>query len=172
MILLLIACADEGTCTPDGPTERPAEELLINGTCVEEGSVFTEVYDCSEVEGPCTSGEPSPAIAKVDEDPARLDDEDLEWTRDQMGACSCSCCHHVEGVSGFWWAWDFEPAWTDSIDSEALAGFINEEPDHFYDDLLTEENNHGFTRDFGAPTTDHERFGAFVERELDRRGVE
>ena len=168
-LLLLAGCglAESEFCDPDGPwTEAGEPEGEINGTCAPEGELYTDYYACEGVAGPCRGDADQGATAQVPEDPERLEDEDLEWVQDQLGACSCSCCHNVEGESAHIWAWDFEPVWTDSIESARLARVAAGSTDE--DDYLGENN--GFDRlVVTIPSTDGERLKAYLQRELDRR---
>jgi hypothetical protein len=166
MILLFLACGEgSARCTPDGFDTGPAGE--INGTCAPEGTLYTDVYSCQGVDGPCP-GSDEGASAKVDEDASRLDDADLTWATAQLGSCSCSCCHNNEGVSAYVWSWDFSPVWTDSLDAERLQKLVDGDTPH--DNDIRPARNNDFTREgTGIPTTDPERMRAFLERELDRR---
>lgn len=163
--LAALGC-DAALCKPDG-TDTSSDEAIVNGTCAPEGTLFADSYACERVGGPCaeSSGE---AMARVTEDPARLADPDLSWSRAQLAACTCSCCHGVGGVADHRWAWNFEPVWTDSADGEALNHLLEPTPDA--SERPNGVENNGFTLlDTAMPTTDPARMRAFIDRELARR---
>jgi cytochrome c553 len=169
----LLACGGGGpgeVCIAAGTTtDADDPEVLFNGTCVAEGELFSDSYDCDLVEGPCSSVRLGATIEVGDPDPERLDDPDLAWSTAQLASCSCICCHNEDGVSAHIWSWDYAPAWTDTISSERLETLM-EYAGHRGDILQPEENN-GFRRDIiGLPTNDPERMRAFAQRELARRG--
>jgi hypothetical protein len=74
-------------CHPSGNDVEDEDSAIKNGTCAAEGTLFEDSFSCSKVEGPCP-GSDGEASAKVAEDPSRLQDPDLEWSRAQLGACS------------------------------------------------------------------------------------
>lgn len=155
------------------------DESAINGTCVAEGELFTDTYSCPPVNGP--PGDPAMASASRPDklDPARLDDPDLAWVREQMYSCSCVCCHATpeasdaqpSGEGRFVWDASFEPAWVDSATDHTLRGIAGLDNSGFTTAVIPPEDNHGFSRgpNFAIPSTDLERLAAFAERELGRR---
>ena len=144
--------------------QDPFAHEIINGTCAPEGETFTSVYSCETVEGG-TSNVLTGAVSKVEHNPATLEDPDYEWVAEQLSACSCTCCHTNNGTGTNIWSSTFEPAWTDSADSDLLDSLLRPLPSA----PIAEENN-GFSTDSTYhPTTNPERFGAFIERELARR---
>ncbi len=169
-LLLLAACnTDHETCDPNGPwTESGAPDGEINGTCAPEDELYTDHFSCDGVAGPCRGTAEQGAVARVDEDPARLEDPDLDWVRSQLGSCSCVCCHNDAGESAHIWSWDFAPVWTDSIETDRLERIVEGYAGH--QDDIDPDDNHGFSRDpSGFPSTDGERLLAYFGRELERR---
>ncbi len=161
----LLGCDDE-RCHPSGSEVEDEDKAIKNGTCGPENTAFEDTYECSRVEGPCASSS-GEASAKVAEDPTRLEDPDLAWATAQLGACSCTCCHHIGAIADHRWAWDFSPVWTDSATGSVLRELIEEaDPDYAIDGA----KNNGFSvHALHLPTTDAARMRGFIERELARR---
>jgi hypothetical protein len=153
---------------PDPHYQDPLGDEILNGTCAPEGETFTSVYSCDTVEGPSAT-EPPGAVSQVTHNPAILEDPDYDWVLGQLSACSCTCCHTGAGIGTYRWSSTFELAWTDSADSDALNGLQSGPPGAAPAAIPPGENN-GFSRDSTShPTTDPERFRAFILRELARR---
>jgi len=149
----------------------PSPEVA-NGTCAPHGELFTDHYSCENMDGPdATSRSGEPATAKiVMPTPDRLDDPDQAWLREELSACSCICCHRAGGISAYVWAYDFEPVVMDSVSDDVLSRFTDRPPAHAA--VIPPEANNGFSRvATGFPTTDRDRFLAFVNRERARRGL-
>ena len=154
---------------PDEHFQDPLGDELLNGTCAPEGETFTSVYACDTVQGPSPT-EPPGAVARVTHNPATLEDPDYDWVLGQISACSCTCCHTGTGSGSYRWSSTFEPAWTDSGDSDALNALQRDPPPGSLAHAIPPEENNGFSRySTGHPTTDPERFRAFILRELARR---
>ncbi len=144
----------------------------MNGTCAPHGELFLDHFTCDEVEGPSsTDRSDEHASTKVSApDPARLDDPDLAWITAELAACSCVCCHNDTGIGAYRWSYEFEPTFIDSVDDEVLLRFTDPPPPHA--PKIPPEENNGFARgEFGFPSTDKQRFEAFIDRELARRGL-
>ncbi len=153
-------------CHPSGNAVEDEDNAIKNGTCAVEGTLFTDSFSCAKVEGPCP-GETGEASAKVAEDPARLADPDVDWARAQLGACSCSCCHHIGAIADHQWAWDFAPVWTDSAKGSVLGTLLEEAAEEY---RIAAASNNGFgVRELHLPTTDAARMRGFITRELERR---
>jgi len=174
-VLIAASCGDSGP--NDDPSAVGSDGFLIpledgritNGTCVAEGELFRDTYDCAVVEGPGPGSEAGPRSKVTDADPARLQDPDAEWARAQVNACSCICCHSEGGRGAAWWAADFEPFWVDAATDSALQSLSGTEKEGGKGAWLNPATNHGFTREFGPPSTDPERMGAFYRRQLGYR---
>jgi hypothetical protein len=173
-LLMLFACdgARSSPCTPDGPpsdtesltAETEVFEGEINGTCAPEGQSYQEVYSCEQVEGPCRGNAEKGPVARVTTNPASLNDPDLDWVLGQLDACSCSCCHNNDGESAHIWSWDFQPVWTDSIDTARLQRIA--QPNNNLNDDVDPADNHGFSRKISDfPSTDGHRLMDYLQRE-------
>lgn len=157
-------------CEPEPEPYVPG--VAVNGTCAPHGERFLDHYTCDDVKGPSpTDQSDEPATIKVImPDPARLDDPDLEWMEAELVACSCVCCHHDTGIGAYRWSYEFEPTFIDSVGNDVLQRFTDPPPPHAAQ--IPPEENNGFARgEFGFPTTDKKRFQAFIDRELERRGL-
>lgn len=179
LAFLAAGCGHTGPeAVGDKDSAAGAEHMVINGTCAPHGTLFYDEYSCETVEGPAaTSSSGDSSSSKVtDPDPDRLDDVDLEWTRAELAACSCICCHSSSGIGGYLWSYEFEPSWVDSMDDERLEHFTDSGPGKGPDldaDTSDAATNNGFSRGpIGVPTTDAVRFLEFMDRERERRGVE
>jgi len=165
LALFSMSCSAD-RCHPSGDSVDDEDEAIKNGTCAVQGTLFEDSLSCSKVEGPCP-GKRGEASAKVADDPDRLADPDLDWAREQLGACSCSCCHHIGAIADHKWAWDFDPVWTVSAESSVLRE-LNSTADAEY--RIEAASNNGFSvRELHLPTTDPARMQAFIARELERR---
>ena len=164
------ACGDsEGEVDDDGFLAPLDNGQIRNGTCVAEGSLFRDEYDCSLVEGP-TPGSTDPATSHAGAaDPARVEDPDAAWALSQLRSCSCVCCHGEGGRGASYWSTDFEPFWVDSARDSALES-LGPSPDRTpHSEYLNPEKNHGFVREQGPPTTDPDRMAAFFQRQIEFR---
>jgi hypothetical protein len=147
----------------------PLGDEILNGTCAPEGETFTSVYSCDTVQGPSPT-EPPGAVSQVTHNPAILEDPDYDWVLGQLSACACTCCHTGAGIGTYRWSSTFEPAWSDSADSKALDALQRDPPPLTLPNAIPPEENNGFSRyETSHPTTDPERFRAFILRELARR---
>jgi hypothetical protein len=149
-------------------SQDPNAEEILNGTCAPHGQHFSSVYSCETVTGP-TPSEPPGADPAVSHDPETLTDPDYDWVLAELEACSCICCHANDGVATYVWSSSFLPAWSDSADEQVLSKLGRYGAPVVM--TIPLEDNNGFTNEqTGHPTTDPKRFGAFVDRELTRRG--
>ena len=166
---------EQGTDSADSGASRHA---AVNGTCAPHGERFTDQYDCATVEGPAPTDHSGDGASSqvTDPDETRLADEDTDWTQAELAACSCVCCHSDNGIGGYVWSFEFSPFWPDSIADDTLRTFTNSGPGTGPDlsaDTSDAADNNGFSRaQIGVPTTDAERFLAFIDRERARRGLE
>ena len=149
--------------------QDPLAGEILNGTCAPEGEIFTSVYSCATAQGPSPT-EPPGAVSQVTHNPAILEDPDYDWVLGQLSACSCTCCHTGAGIGTYRWSSTFEPAWSDSADSKALDALQRDPAQLTLPNAIPPEENNGFSRyETTHPTTDPERFRAFILRELARR---
>ena len=85
----------------------------------------------------------------------------------QLQSCSCSCCHNNAGESAHIWSWDFDPVWTDSIETERLERLASTLGRV---DNIAPLGNEGFSRSISDfPSTDGQRFVDYLLREQARR---
>lgn len=165
LTLVALGC-EADRCDPSGSTVEDPDRAIKNGTCAAENTAFEDTFECSRVEGPCPASD-GEASAKVAELPERLEEPDLAWATAQLGACSCSCCHHIGAIADHLWAWDFSPVWTDSATAGVLRELIEPAAPEY---RIDGSKNNGFTvRELHLPTTDAYRMRSFIERELARR---
>jgi len=150
--------------------QDPLGDEILSGTCAPEGETFTSVYSCATVQGGPSPTEPPGAVSQVTHNPAILDDPDYDWVLGQLSACRCTCCHTGAGLGTYRWSSTFEPAWSDSADSEALDALQKDPPPGSLAHAIPPEENNDFSRyQTGHPTTAPARFRAFILRELARR---
>ena len=157
-----------------GPDGTVCTNVAISGA-TEAGRSFTDYADC-EVVFTQRPYYPVPPYGTTAEDDPRLEDEafmaEVEWARQQVASTGCVCCHAIapapQGPS--LWFID-EPIWTDTVSDNGLALFAGWADSRSLGAYPATENN-GFDRDdVGLPTTDIERMRAFIEGELNRRGL-
>ncbi|MFT5457486.1 MAG: hypothetical protein ACI9K2_003980 [Myxococcota bacterium] len=158
-----------------GPDGQVCTWEAISGV-TEEGRRFVDYASCETVvkQRPYYSYPPS---ADTPPDDGRLDDPEwkaeLDWVTAQVEASACTCCHTAEfapaGPSG--WFLEDGPVWLDGVDDDGLAmlaGWV----DSTAFGAIDEDDNNGFSRTHtGLPTSDVDRMVAFLELELDRRGL-
>lgn len=139
----------------------------------EEGRLFYEYADCDVVRTqrpyfpqPPNDSQPEPDIRLSD--PAYRAEAD--WVKSQIDATGCSCCHSVDAPQGpVRWSTDTPGNWPNSFsdrDLAAVAGLI----DTSMFGRFSPEQNNGFERVHGIPSTDSERMRAFFLAELSHRG--
>jgi len=140
----------------------------------EEGRRFSDYADCNVVLTqrpyyPMPAYDELPAADPRMEDPAYV--EELNWARRQVEAVGCSCCHSNAAPEGaVRWTIDAPGNWTRTMndrDVAALADIISTE---MFGRFPPEDNN-GFIRDGGVPSTDPDRLIAFFADELSYRGL-
>jgi hypothetical protein len=144
--------------------------------CTEPGRNYEDYASCE----PIYSQRPywaSSVEVEVDPEDPRLSDTawqaEYQWVTDQVESCACVCCHTEalapRGASG--WYLEAEPIWVDTLDDDGLAmmaGWV----DSTAFGAFNPEDNNGFDRSVtGMPTSDVLRMKAFLEGELDRRGL-
>ena len=162
-------CVDD----PKAPNGEVCVWNAISGA-VQEGYAFKDYGDCDAVR---TQRPYVPYDAGLTSDPndPRLDDPawvaEFGWVTAQVESTACVCCHSTsapDGASG--WHLDLEPIWLNSANDDAVAMFAGW-TDSFAFGAFDAEVLYGFDRTTtGIPTTDPDRFIAFMEAELARRG--
>ncbi|MCA9719160.1 MAG: proteinase inhibitor [Myxococcales bacterium] len=144
-------------------------------SCTEPGRKFVDYASCEPVYTQRPYGPANPATDVFDPEDPRLEDEDymaeLAWVKEQVEACACVCCHSSElapdGPSN--WYIEASPLWVDTFYPTGLAmnaGWIDSSSFGAY----PPEENNGFSREVGTPSTDEARMVAFFENELYRLG--
>ncbi|MBV72374.1 MAG: hypothetical protein CMH52_13700 [Myxococcales bacterium] len=143
--------------------------------CVPEGMEFAEVVSCDNVR---TNG-PSwfiPPVQRFKTDPALFQDpeyrNELAWTRDQVAASGCACCHSSK-VSGYASMFDIDTpgSWLDTLSITAVVMGAGMATEHTYLGYFPPEMNFGFDRETTIyATTDVPRMQAFFRKEFERRG--
>jgi len=160
----------------NGPGGQVCTWEAISGA-TEPGRHYTDYASCEPVltQRPYWVAEATSGTA--DDDPRHEDKDfmaDYLWATQEVEATACVCCHSAAdspetGPSG--WYVGIEGFWTDSLDDDGLAvlaGWIDSTAFGAFD----AEDNNGFDRlQLGLPTTDPDRMRAFLEGELDRRGL-
>lgn len=165
----------EGEPGGDGPDGQVCTWEAISGA-TEEGRRYVDYASCEPVlsQRPYWAYDvPSSAIP----DDPRLDDPawvaEFEWVTGQVESSACVCCHSADlapdGPSG--WYLEADGVWLDTVDDDGLAmlaGWVDSTAFGAFDP----DDNNGFARELtGQPTTDPARMRAFLEGELDRRGL-
>ncbi len=143
--------------------------------CVPEGMNYAEVVSCDDVR---TNG-PSwfiPPVRKYETEPSLFEDEDylkeLAWTRSQVAASGCACCHSSD-VSNYASMFDIDApgSWTDTLTMTAIVMGAGLATEHKYLGFLPPETNFGFDRETTIfASTDVPRMQAFFKGEFERRG--
>lgn len=168
-------------CTDPLPGEPPGNGengqvctwQMISGA-TEEGRHFDDYADCDVVRvqrpyGFVPPNEAEPAMDPRMDDPAYV--TELDWVRSQIEATACVCCHAdiaPNGASN--WTIDAQGNWMSTFYDTGLAlgaGWIDSTSFGAY----PPEENNGFDRRYGIPSTDPERMKAFFEAELTSRGL-
>lgn len=157
------------------PGEGPDGEVCTWQTVAgstEEGRRFRDYGDCEVILTQRPYYPSPPAMDPPPEDP-RLDDAEyaaeLAWVREQVEASACVCCHSDAAPAGASnWTIDATGNWMHSFRDAGLAMGAGWVDDSALGAYPAEENN-GFARPFGIPTTDVDRMQAFFEAELEHR---
>ncbi len=169
-----LECRDPiaGEPAGDGPGGQVCTWQLISAS-TEEGRHYEDYADCNVV----FSQRPYYPVPGNDEtDDARLDDPayvaELDWVKEQIEASACTCCHSDVAPGGSSnWTIDADGNWAGTFDDTGLAfgaGWI----DSTSFGMFAPEENNGFDRTYGVPSTDPERMRAFFLGELAHRGLE
>lgn len=169
------------TCQPSKDTVPGATDGNVctwNGISgsTEFGRLYEDYGDCAIVrtQRPYYPREVQP-ITPPQADP-RLSDlaymADVAWTKRQVEASACVCCHKgsitPSGASG----WDTEkgPIWFDTLEDDGLAMMAGLSKSDTFGAFDANDNN-GFDRSItGVPTTDIERMQRILVAEYLRRG--
>jgi hypothetical protein len=141
--------------------------------CTEEGRDFRDYADCEVIQAQ-RPYYPYPANDAIPSDDARLDDPsyaaELAWVREQITASSCVCCHTDTAPMGpSNWSIDAPANWMSTFFDTGLAfgaGWIDSTAFGAY----APEDNNGFDRSVGFPSTDPDRMQRFFAEELAHRG--
>jgi hypothetical protein len=161
--------------TGTGPNGEVCAHVAISG-CTEPGQYFPDYASCDVVRTQRPFW-PKPPAAEPKADDPRLQDpsfvDELAWVTEQVEACGCVCCHDGKNNGGQAGQWDIRrgPIWTDTLSDTGLALFTGL-ADSSVLGAYPSADNFGFDRTrTGLPTTDTPRLLAFLERELERRGI-
>jgi hypothetical protein len=143
----------------------------------EEGKSFASYASCEIVrtQRPYYPSKPTTPLTAAD-DP-RLKDAaymaEVEWSRAQVAASGCVCCHDAQLAPRGASRWDIRAPgiWLDSVSNEGLALFAGLADSSVLGAYPAAEN-HGFDRTaVGLPSVDPARMKKLVVGELTRRGV-
>lgn len=172
----VLVCRDPLPGEPPGQGEggQVCTWQFISG-CTEEGRHFEDYASCDVVytQRPYYPANPNERPAEPD---PRMDDPDyvaeLDWVRSQIEASACICCHSdsiaPNGPSN--WYVDAGGNWMETFHDTGLAlgaGWIDSTAFGAY----PPEENNGFDRSIGMPSTDPARMQAFFVAELEHRGL-
>lgn len=168
-----LECRDpvDGEAPGDGPNGQICTWQLISAA-TEEGRHYEDYADCNVV----YSQRPYYPVAGNDlTEDDRMGDPvytaELDWVREQIEATACVCCHSDVAPGGSSnWTIDAPGNWIGTFDDTGLAfsaGWIDSTS---FGSFPPEENN-GFDRRYGVPSTDPERMRAFFLDELEHRGL-
>lgn len=168
-----LECRDpiEGEPPGDGPDGQVCTWQLISAA-TEEGRHYEDYADCNVV---YTQRPYYPVDGNDLTGDERMDDPaytaELDWVREQIEATACVCCHSDVAPGGSSnWTIDAPGNWVGTFDDTGLAfsaGWIDSTS---FGAFPPEENN-GFDRRYGVPSTDPDRMRAFFLAELEHRGL-
>ncbi len=168
-----LECRDPLPGEPPGQGEggQVCTWQLISAS-TEEGRHYQDYASCDVV---YTQRPYYPVAGNDETDDARLDDADyvaeLGWVREQIEASACVCCHSDVAPNGpSNWTIDASGNWVGTFDDSGLAfsaGWI----DSSSFGTFAPQDNNGFDRRYGIPSTEPERMRAFFEAELAHRGL-
>ncbi|MEM6291118.1 MAG: hypothetical protein AAGA54_07625 [Myxococcota bacterium] len=169
-----LECRDpiDGEPAGNGPDGQVCTWQLISAS-TEEGRHYEDYADCDIV----YTQRPYYPVAGNDlnEGDMRMEDAaytaELDWVREQIEASACVCCHSDVAPAGASnWTIDAPGNWIGTFDDSGLAfsaGWI----DSSSFGMFSPEDNNGFDRTYGIPSTDPERMRDFFIAELDNRGL-
>ncbi|MGH1346338.1 MAG: hypothetical protein ACRBN8_32525 [Nannocystales bacterium] len=168
-----LECRDAiaGEAPGDGPDGQICTWQLISGA-TEEGRRFADYADCNVV----YTQRPYYAVAGNDEtQDERMEDPvyaaEVDWVREQVEATACACCHSdVAPMGTSNWTIDAPGNWVGTFDDTGLAfsaGWIDSTS---FGEFAPEDNN-GFDRTYGIPSTEPLRMRDFFLAELEHRGL-
>jgi len=168
-----LECRDpvDGEPPGQGPDGQVCTWQLISGA-TEEGRHYEDYADCNAV---YTQRPYYPAPANDLTDDARMEDPaytaELDWVREQIEATACTCCHSDVAPNGASnWTIDTPGNWVGTFDDTGLAFSVGWIDSTSFGAFPPEDNN-GFDRSYGIPSTDPERMRDFFLAELDHRGL-
>lgn len=173
----VLVCRDPLPGEPPGQGEngQVCTWQSISG-CTEEGRHFEDYASCDSVYTQRPYYYAPTAERPVQPDP-RMDDDafvaELDWVRSQVEASACICCHSESitpnGPSN--WYVDAGGNWLETFYDSGLAlgaGWIDSSAFGAH----PPQDNNGFDRSIGIPSTDPLRMQAFFIAELEHRGLE
>ncbi len=169
-----LECRDpvDGEAAGSGPDGQVCTWQLISAS-TEEGRRYEDYADCDVV----YTQRPYYAAPGNDQtDDPRMDDPaytaELDWVKAQIEASACACCHSDIAPAGSSnWTVDAEGNWVGTFDDTGLAfsaGWI----DSTSFGTFPPQDNNGFDRRYGVPSTDPERMRDFFLGELEHRGLQ
>lgn len=154
---------------------EPNPHVSISG-CTIEGRNYADDVSCQVVRQQGRPFRPIPAPQESDPADGRLQDptfmKEVAWMTRQVRSCGCACCHDTSRMSDYA-LWDINKPyiWTDQLTRRGVAIMGGQLSSTAFGNIPAEEN-YGFDRtQTGAPTTDIERFKAYFQREIERRGI-
>lgn len=155
----------------DGPDGQICTWQLISAA-TEEGRRYADYADCNVV----YTQRPYYSVGGNDEtEDVRMDDPayvaEVDWVREQVEATACACCHSdVAPMGTSNWTIDSPGNWVGTFDDTGLAfsaGWIDSTS---FGEFAPEDNN-GFDRTYGIPSTDPLRMRDFFLGELEHRSL-
>jgi hypothetical protein len=158
-----------------GSTGEVCTHVAISG-CTEPGKYFPDYASCDVVRTQRPFWPEPPAREPSSDDPRLLDRafmDELGWVTEQVEASGCTCCHDARQNDGLTGQWDIRhgPIWLDTLSDSGLSLFAGL-ADSSSLGAYPAADNAGFDRSrTGLPTTDTARMQAFLQRELERRGI-
>ena len=164
----------EGDTVPSEDGEV-CTNVAISGS-TEEGRLFVDYASCDVVltQRPYWESDP---FGETPENNPRLSDSDymreVEWLGSQVRSSGCICCHDSAPGQRTGAVWDVgaDGIWLDALSDQGLAILAGKVPSQILGAYPPEDNN-GFDRyTTGFPTTDITRATAFLNKELERRGI-
>ena len=168
-----LECRDpiEGEEPGQGPNGQVCTWQLISAA-TEEGRRYEDYADCNVVysQRPYYTAPPNEAT-----DDPRMDDptyaSEVDWVRSQIESTACVCCHSdIAPMGASNWNVDAPGNWVGTFDDTGLAFSVGWIDSTSFGAFAPEDNN-GFDRRYGIPTTDPERMRAFFLGELEHRGL-
>ena len=141
----------------------------------EPGRNFADYADCDVVRTQRPYIPMPPNDTQPTQDP-RLEDrayvKELDWVRSEIAATGCACCHSMAAPLGpVRWTIDAPGNWVNTFADRDLAASAEWIDTSLFGRFEPQENN-GFERRYGYPSTDPRRLQLFFEQELAHRGLD